>query len=78
MKVFVALYNGRGASAGIESENEDSFTVARGMSYSANKACKLAAERLRKMADRFDELAYEPDPFHINTHKEINRRVSSG
>lgn len=75
MKVSVAIYNGEGASASIETvgEWEESLTIAEGMSYTANKACREAAKRLRKAADKFDKLAMEKNPFNENTHRKINR-----
>ena len=74
MKISLAKLNNKGSSAILESQEEfeDSFIVAEGRSYSANKACRLASERLRKMADRFDLLAVAKDPYNINTHREIN------
>jgi hypothetical protein len=75
MKIRLSIYNSCGALAAIESHREDegNLDIVYGMSYSAETACKLAALKLRKMADRFDLLANEKTPFNIDTQNKINK-----
>ena len=40
--------------------------------HTAAEACQEAARQLRDAADRFDALAKEAKPTHINTHTRIN------
>lgn len=73
MKISCALYNGRGSSAQIESNDGDSIAIVEGINYSAKKACLLAAKRLRDLAEKFEMLAKEPNPYNYKVHSKINQ-----
>ena len=72
LEVTCAKYNGTGACASIEDDDDNSFTVAEHRNYTAKQACAIAARRLREAADRLDVLANEPEPFKFATHQRIN------
>lgn len=39
----------------------------------ASRACLESAKRLRKLADKFEQLSREPDPFSEKTQARVNR-----
>ena len=73
LKISLALYNGSGAIALAEDEDEKDITV-HVASWDKDPAacCKAAAEKLRDAADRFEKLATMKKPFHEETHNKIN------
>lgn len=41
----------------------------------SKKACKLAAKKLRLLADKFDRLAKKNNPKNLKTQRRINERI---
>ena len=72
MKIELSQFNSDGASAGLVDSEDNYLAVVEGMSYNAKSACKKAAERLRKAAERFDKLATMDNPFNEATHNKVN------
>ena len=71
MRISCALFNGRGSLAQIESHDGDSIAIVEGVNYSPRKACLLAAKRLRALADKFELLAEEKEPYNYRVHSRI-------
>jgi hypothetical protein len=72
----IVLYHfGDGSSASIEYDDGESFCVAQGRSMGAKTACKKAAKQLRTLADKFDMLADENEPYQLEVQKRVNRWI---
>ena len=75
MKIGLAEYNDIRALAFLETPND---TVEVCLARNPKTACAGAARVLRRMADKFDALAKEEDPFHTQTQSRVNRGKSGG
>ena len=74
MIISLSKFNGTGTSASIKNWESESCAVFEDDSeLDPIEACKRAAENLRKLADRFDKLAKEPEPFKSKTQDKINQ-----
>lgn len=63
--------SGHDALAMIEFEDGETCDIA--VRRTPKEACYLAAKRLRTLADRFEGLAGENEPFNEATHRRVNR-----
>jgi hypothetical protein len=74
MKAKIELaYNNSGASASITDEEGDSITLVISRNNKDPKSvCEKAAARLRELADRYEKLGVEVDPFKAEVQERIN------
>ena len=82
LHVSLAILNGNGVSAGVESSSDDFDSLRLNESYSMSpqKACRNAAKKLRDAAARFDLLAeFNRDKiFKRSVHATINNSKKVG
>lgn len=74
-KISLAIYNEHGCTASIENEMGNVTLATNKTSKCPKACCKKAAERLRKLANAFEELAKSSSPF---TEKEQNKAMKRG
>lgn len=74
MKTQIELaYNTSGATAFITNEEGDSITLVISRSRKDPKSvCEKAAAQLRQLADKFEKLGVEDDPFKCVVQERIN------
>lgn len=77
--VSCSRYNGPNAfCASIENEEDMESVTLSIEARSAKAACSEAAAKLRDLADRFDLLARERNPCHVDAHRRINEETQRG
>jgi hypothetical protein len=74
LNAILSKLNENGCAAIIETDDGDYLHIAANRTYPATgPVCKKAASKLRELANRFDKLASEPEPYKEATHTRINK-----
>lgn len=73
VKIRLSLLNSDSSCADITNEDGDSVQLVSIKSKNARVICRKAAEKLRKLALKFEALADDEEPFKVITQKRVNR-----
>lgn len=74
VKISLARYNTTQSLATIEDEFLGEIELAKGSVSDPKKTCLQAAVRLRELANRFQKLAVEDEPYKVKTQEKINTK----